>query len=63
MESAIDGEQALGFSRLLGLVDGAAHESHGDGFCFVGAGIIESAVDQDGDGDQRGAFFTELQNR
>ena len=43
-----------GIARLFGFVDCARLKGHGDGVGLVLAGIPKFAVDQDGDGHQRG---------
>ncbi len=53
VQRPVDGEQSLRTARLFDLIDGAGFESHGHWVRFVNAGIVELALDQNCDGDQR----------
>ncbi len=63
MQRAIDSEQALWITTLLGLIYRARFQRHRYGVCLVNAGIVELAIDQDCDRNQCPlAAAAELQN-
>ena len=63
MQRPIHREQTIRVARQLRLVHRSRFQRHRYGICLVGAGIVELAVDQNGNRNQR-AFTTaaELHN-
>src|SRR5258706_9917880 len=52
VQRSIDREQSLRASRLFDLIHSAGFQRHGYRIRFVSAGIVELAIDQNGDRDQ-----------
>jgi len=63
MQSRIDGKQSQRLARLLGLVNRAGLDRHGHGIGLISAGIVELALDQNRDRNQRALAALQLQNR
>jgi hypothetical protein len=53
VQRSIHGKQSQRIARLFGLVDGASFQRHRHRIRLIGAGIVEPAVNQNRDGNQR----------